>query len=74
MLLHAVADLHHFHGDAGVCQHAGVDIPQFLDDITHEAVKIGGSSLAVGLDRAELHHGAADGDGRSGPVRQPART
>ena len=74
VLLHAVADLHHFHGDAGVCQHAGVDIPQFLDDITHEAVKIGGSSLAVGLDRAELHHGAADGDSRSGPVGQPSRT
>ena len=74
VLLHAVADLHHFHGDAGVCQHAGVDVPQFLDDITHEAVKIGGSSLAVGLDRAELHHGAADGDSRSGPVGQPSRT
>ena len=74
VLLHAVADLHHLHGDAGVCQHAGVDVPQLLNNIPYEAVEVGGCGLSVGLDRAELHHGAADGDGRSGPVRQPART
>ena len=74
VLLHAVADLHHLHGDAGVCQHAGVDVSQFLNDIPHEAVEVGGGGLAVRLDRAELYHGAADGDSRSSPVRQPART
>ena len=73
-LLCAAVDLQHLHRDVRIGQHAGVDIPKFLDGIHHEMVEIRLCRLAVGLHRLELCHGAADGNSGAGRVGQTAGT
>ena len=70
----AAANLHHFHGDGRIRQNARVDVPQFLNDIPHQIVEVGGRCLTVGLHRPELRHRAADGDRCASGMGQITRT
>ena len=70
----AAADLPHLHGDGRIRQNARVDVPQFLNDVPHQIVEVGGRCLTVGLHRPELRHRAADGDQCASGVGQITRT
>ena len=70
----AAADLPHLHGDGRIRQNARIDVPQFLNDIPHQIVEVGGRCLTVGLHRPELRHRATDGDRCASGVGQITRT